>query len=487
MKKVYFILMGIFLFGYSSKGQSLISVDSLKKHVYYFASDSIEGRSLGSIKSKQVAQYIANYFESFGIKSYSDTYFHSFYHKEGQVNVIGNNVVGVIEGSDPVLKNEYIVLGAHYDHVGYEIKNGKKIIYNGADDNATGTAAIIELGRELMNNRSAFKRSIVLVAFDGEESGLLGSKAFVDDQVFPTNQIKMMLSIDMIGRYAESSSLIVGAMQTVKDGDDILLPLAQKHNIEIKKMGKNISGRTDSKYFGSAGIPALHITSGIIGPYHKPEDDAETIDYQGMEKISNLLYALTIDLSNAQELKPIRGVAAQIRNGGIPFFRYGLKANIGSGFHKYPNEFYNGKTAFSAEAGVFAQLKLSNHFAIQPEILYSTIGSDTDKGAYRNHSVTTPVSVVLAGSMNKMYDQRFYLLFGGYYTYNFSGTLDGKNVDYKTDFEEFEYGLSYGIGVEMMSLHFCVTRKHGLSGIVQDKSVADMQNRATYFTIGYMF
>lgn len=401
--------------------------------------------------------------------------------------LIGNNVVGIIEGSDSALKNEYIVLGAHFDHISYKVINDQKVIYNGADDNASGTSAIIEIARVLVQHKNSLKRSIVIVAFDGEESGLIGSMNFIEQKTVPTSNIKLMMSIDMIGRYAASHSLIVGAMGCLEDGDEMLLRIAGRHDIVIKETGKKISERTDSKPFGQVGIPALHVTSGIIGPYHKPEDDANSIDYKGMEKISGLLFDLVVETANRESLLPIRKLTQQIKNEGLPIFRYGLKANVGSSYHAYPHKFYNGKKRFSGEVGVMTQLKITNKISLQPEVLYSTLASGNENGDFRTHSITIPVSLVFATKMDKENKNRFFINLGGYYSKHFSGSEDGKSLDFKNFYQEVETGLVYGFGMEMKSVFVCINMKYGLSNIMRDVKKYEFRSRALYFSLGYMF
>lgn len=486
IKKLTAYLISIVI-SISTLGQVTISADSLKKHVYSLADDSLEGRGLGTPSGYIAANYIADYFKQIGLKTIGEDYLHPFTARLSQTVVSGNNVVGIVEGNDPVLKDEYIVLGAHFDHIAYTFKKGEMVVYNGADDNATGTAAIIELGRALVQNQGKLKRSVILVAFDGEECGLIGSQKFITQKTVPVENIKFMMSIDMIGRYAESNSLIMGAMGSVKGGDELLIEIADKHDIEIKRTGKKISVRTDSKSFGQRGIPALHVTSGIIGPYHKPEDDPESIDYEGMEKISGLLYDLTVKLANRQSIEPIRKLTDQAQNNGLPFFRYGLKANLGASYHAYKNEFFNGKRKFSVEVGLLTQFRITKNISLQPEVLYSTMASGFNNGNLRTHSLSTPVSLVIATEMNSEYNQRFYLHIGAYYSYHFSGSANGQSMDFNNTFEQNETGLTYGIGIEIMSVVVGVNFKHGLSPLMKDQTMGKITDRATYFSLGYIF
>lgn len=485
MKKLTLILC--LLLSLNSIGQVVIPADSLKKHVYFLASDSLEGRGLSTAGGRKAADYIAQHFEKIGLSKIGDSYFHPFLYKYGTTMLEGNNVVGLIESTDSLLKDEYIVLGAHFDHVSFEMVDGVKVVYNGADDNASGTSTIMELGRALVQHKDELKRSVVIVAFDGEESGLVGSGFFVKQGIVPIENVKLMMSIDMVGRHAESKSLIMGAMGTLIGGEKMLEELALKHNIEIKKTGEEISNRTDSKPFGKAGIPALHVSTGIIGPYHKPEDDAETLDYAGMGKVAGLLYELTIVTSNKESLLPIKALVDGANQAEIPLFRVGARLSVGNNHHFYPNEFYNGKSKFSFEIGLLTQFMSSEHLSLQAEVLYSSMASDFIPGNFRTHSLTTPLSIVYGTKMNQNVRQRFFVSFGAYYSYNFAGTVGGKRMDFENDFDRNETGIVYGLGLEVMSVVVSVNSRYGLSNLSKNDEYGEFKNRGTYFTLGYIF
>ena len=184
--------------------------ERLKKHVYLLASDSLRGRDAGTVDADKAAQYIVKQFEEIGIEPYYKEGFYQPFEKYGTTTY--KNIVGVIPGNDPVLKDEYIIIGAHYDHVG--VKNDK--IYNGADDNASGTATIIEMARILKARQSQLKRSIIVVAFDAEEKGLWGSN-YLTEQL-DLNKIKLMMSIDMVGWLHKGKTLRLHGAATIKDG-----------------------------------------------------------------------------------------------------------------------------------------------------------------------------------------------------------------------------------------------------------------------------
>ncbi len=485
MKKLLFTLC--LLISFNAIGQVIIPADSLKKHVYFLANDSLEGRGFSTVSGLKAANYIAAHFEKVGLARIGESYLHPFQQKYGSTILQGNNVVGIVRGSDSLLKDEYILLGAHFDHVAYDMVEGKKIVYNGADDNASGTSAIMELARALVKHKSELKRSVVIVAFDAEESGLVGSGYFVKQAIVPIEKIKLMMSIDMVGRYAESKSLAMGAMGTLVGGEKMLEVLAAKHNVDIKKTGEEISNRTDSKPFGNVGIPALHVTTGIIGPYHKPEDDAGTLDYAGMEKVSGLLYELTVVASNSEALAPIDALVVKSKNKGMPPFKLGAKLNLGSNHHYYPKEFYNGKSKFSYETGLLAQFMASEHLSLQAGALYSSMASDFIPGNFRTHSLTVPLSIVLGTKMNQDIHQRFFVTVGAYYSYHFAGTVGGKKMDFENDFDRDETGLVYGIGLEVMSVVVGVDFRYGLTELAKGAGYNEFRNRGTFFTLGYFF
>jgi aminopeptidase YwaD len=309
----------------------------------------------------------------------------------------------------------------------------------------------------------------------------------VEQNVIPVKSVKLMMSIDMIGRFEKSHSVVVMGMASMKGGNEMLFALAKQHGIKIAKTGKKISNRTDSKPFGLEGIPALHVTSGIIGNYHKPEDDAETLDYSGMEQICGLLYDMTLEAANKESIQPVRKLLAYAKSEGHPFFRYGLVANVGGSCHFYDSEFFNGKNKFSTELGLITQLKINSNFLLQPEVMYSTLASGFEGGTYRTHGITIPVSLVYGTKMNKLYENRAYLYLGGYYSYHFSGAAGGKTLDFSNTFERTETGLTYGFGMEVMSVFVNINFKYGLSNIFKNIGQGEVSSVATYISIGYLF
>jgi hypothetical protein len=210
------------------------------------------------------------------------------------------NVVAMLPGSDSILKNEYIVVGAHYDHLGFiEVNHNlythsKKEIHNGADDNASGTAGLIELAEVLASNRNPLKRSIIFVAFDAEEEGLLGSKYFISQLKSDKSKIKLMINFDMIGRMnTEQKVLIVNGNGSFKESDSILNIYANSSGMRVRFSPGNFSG-SDQFSFYNEKIPVLFFFTGVHDDYHQPTDDADKINSEGeklvLDYAANIIY-----------------------------------------------------------------------------------------------------------------------------------------------------------------------------------------------------
>jgi len=487
MHRRFLILAVAFAWAAPLAAQFSTTAEQMKEHVYILASDSLLGRGFGTPQGRKAAHYIAGEFEKAGIEPLDGEYLHPFMHRQGILNIPGNNVIGIVRGSDPELKDEYIVLGGHYDHLGWKIVDGDTAIYNGADDNATGTSSIIEIGRNLLERKSELGRSVILVAFDGEESGLIGSTHFLSDSMVLPHQVKLMFSLDMLGMLEAHNGLDMIGVSLLEDSDYLVGELAEKYDLNITKTGKKIEQRTDTAPFGKMGIPAVAPNTGTESPYHKPEDTAEKLDYEGMAKVANYMSEATLYLSSREKLSDMGGVemGEEQKDSGTKIFRAGLRLNTGSSLHNYKDQYYKGKSIFATGAGVMACIKLTGNLSIQPEVLYETKGSQHNDGVFRTHSVTTPLNLLLMTSENEYV--RSYFELGGYLSYHFGGNISGTPIDFDNNFNNQEYGLTFGIGFEVM--------KMVQVGIYFQKGLSDLNqlhdNRIThenvYFQLGYLF
>ncbi|RMF10470.1 MAG: M28 family peptidase [Candidatus Neomarinimicrobiota bacterium] len=199
------------------------------------------------------------------------------------------NVVGFIPGSDPDLKNEYIVLGAHFDHLGLggpgsgSLQPDTVAIHNGADDNASGVSGVIEAGEYLAAHRNELKRSVILMAFDGEELGLLGSKYFVNHPLVDLKQVDLMINMDMIGR-AVDHKLTIGGVGTSPDFEIYMKEFNRAYQFALG-FSQEGYGPSDHASFYTKDIPVLFFFTGTHEDYHKPSDDWEKINPEDGKKI----------------------------------------------------------------------------------------------------------------------------------------------------------------------------------------------------------
>jgi Zn-dependent M28 family amino/carboxypeptidase len=208
----------------------------------------------------------------------------------------GANVVATIRGRDPGLRDQYVVVGAHYDHLGRGEAKSSALgpqgqIYNGADDNASGTVALIEIARRLV--QAPPRRSVVLVAFSGEELGLLGSAAYVRNPAVPLERTVAMVNLDMVGRLRQERLLVFGS-ETATEFPALLDSLNRSAQFDLKYSGDGF-GRSDQESFYLARKPVLHMFTDLHEDYHRPTDDWAKINVPGLVKVA----AYTTDLVRA--------------------------------------------------------------------------------------------------------------------------------------------------------------------------------------------
>ncbi len=483
MKKLV-LLIFLALLVNSSIAQK-VDANILKKHVYTLADDSLMGRGFGTQGGRMAEEYIVSQFKDAGISPWNGSFKHPFINARVMVKIEGCNIIGWVEGSDPVLKDEFIVIGAHYDHVAYRIEDGKKIVYNGADDNASGTATVIELGRWLAKNRHLLKRSVILIAFDGEEAGLIGSNYLVKSEQIPVDKVKAMFSLDMTGMLSKYGGIDLVGNATLDNGATLLNDLAAKHSITVKNNGKKIEGQTDTAPFGKKGIPSVHVFTSTVSPYHQPEDDANLLDYDGMVKIAEFMTDVIVQLSSTETLTPDKQFLASVSGKGVRF-KAGFRLGIGAANHNYQDEFFYSKSIFAFNAGLFSQIRFSKKFSVQPELLYQSVGGKYANGTIRTHEITVPLNfrLRLFSVMDDIVENQSYIFVGPYYSYRFAGKADGKSMDFDADFYNEDYGIQYGIGFELMKTQLQITGSISLKSLGR---TADVMQQSSIISLGFQF
>ena len=282
--------------------QNRIKAETFYTHDKYLSSDKMQGRFPGTKGNNDAAAYIAKYFKKYGLKKFNDNYFQSFslFVKEGLNKVKSDsvktqNVVGYIEGSDEKLKNEFIVIGAHYDHWGWGGKNsGSKkkdtiAIHNGADDNASGVSALLCIAEELSKAAVKPKRSIIFISFSGEEEGLLGSKYFVAHLPVEKSAVKVMLNMDMVGRLNEEKQIYMGGAGTFPDGVSLMKKLGENSGLNPVIHAGEVGG-SDHVSFYKSSISVIGFHTGGHPQYHTPEDDIDLINIEGGALVAKYIY-----------------------------------------------------------------------------------------------------------------------------------------------------------------------------------------------------
>ncbi|NMB36768.1 MAG: M28 family peptidase [Bacteroidales bacterium] len=275
---------------YRGKQQEILS---------HIADDMAQGRASGTIGKQAIEQYIVRRFREYGLKPYNWHYIQSARYND---SIITRNVVGVIPAAVPT--DKYVVIGAHYDHIG-EI-NG--IIYNGADDNASGVTALINLAEmfsAMKKDGNGPGKNIIFVAFDGKEFNMCGSDHFVKNLPFPARNITCMVNMDMIGTDLEPVGfrreylIALGEERLDPKYRGILgyLSRSKKYEMDLdltyygsKDFTRLFYRMSDQHSFAKAGIPALLFTSGIHKHTYKPSDLPEIINYDVLRKRTLLIF-----------------------------------------------------------------------------------------------------------------------------------------------------------------------------------------------------
>lgn len=220
--------------------------------------------------------------------------------------VATKNVVGVLEGTGP-LADETIIIGAHYDHVGRNEFGGSLAgtneIHNGADDNASGTATVMELARRIGARKDPLPRRIVFMTFSGEEEGLLGSQYYVKNPLYPLDKTVYMINFDMVGRLNENNVLHVYGAWSTPGMDDIVAALGKSAGFSTKLTGGTggYFAASDHASFFQAGLPVLFFFTDVHPDYHRPSDDSDKINYPGMARIADLGELLLLDVARRPE------------------------------------------------------------------------------------------------------------------------------------------------------------------------------------------
>ncbi|HEY0739952.1 MAG TPA: M20/M25/M40 family metallo-hydrolase [Chryseosolibacter sp.] len=281
----------------------------IETHIKTLSDDKLEGRGTGTTGEKSASNYIIDNFKKLKLQPKGDNHtflqefaFRKGVHGEGEAGK-AYNVVGYLDNGAPTT----VIIGAHYDHLGTDGQgssldpNPKDKIHNGADDNASGVAGVLELARYFASNKTKENNNYLFLCFSGEELGLLGSKYFADHSAVDIASVNYMINMDMIGRLdPQSKTVIVHGTGTSPVWEPMLKKL-ENENIKIKTDSSG-TGPSDHTSFYLKEIPVLHFFTGSHSDYHKPSDDWEKINLAGEVEVLKIIAKLSMNLDTAPKL-----------------------------------------------------------------------------------------------------------------------------------------------------------------------------------------
>lgn len=305
----FLLFVMVFISGCQNTGNSQftpdIRADEIQLHIEWLADEARSGRLAGSHSEAEAANYIADHFRNFAMEPSGDdgTWFQPFVLSGAMAQVMGKsnhlsrNVVGMVRGTAEPAR--IILIGAHYDSQGMggfiSMHQNGDAIHQGADDNASGVAALLELAHYFARNPPL--RTVLFVAFSGEELGLLGSNWFAENPVVPIENIKAMINLDMIGRMEDDSFSVFGTGTADRWPD--IIRMANDDSLTINKVEAPGSA-SDHASFNRKMIPVLHYFTGTHDDYHRPGDTPDKINAQGTEKITRHVKRVVMQLDTLQ-------------------------------------------------------------------------------------------------------------------------------------------------------------------------------------------
>ena len=305
------VLLGALLAGPLAAQAAVPSLDKAAKRaqtdVKVLAADELGGRLTGTAGADSAAAYVARRFAQVGLQPPPGGWFQPFtvskdapavqHANLGDLN--GKNVIGILPGRDPVLRNETVIVGAHYDHLGLGgfgalDPDSAGRVHNGADDNASGTAALFAIAERLRAAPPA--RTVVFIAFSGEELGLLGSDYYVKHPLYPLSATEIMINLDMVGRL-KNDKLIVYGTGTATEIPALLDSLNWYAKFDLRPQPEGY-GPSDQTSFYAAKIPVLHFFTDLHGDYHRSSDDWDKINAQGLVRVADFAAAVATAMGN---------------------------------------------------------------------------------------------------------------------------------------------------------------------------------------------
>lgn len=322
------------------QGQQTAEPPRLLDDVKFLSDDRLQGRATGSPGADSAAAYLARRFSEVGLQPAAGGWFQSFTLGRDAPTVrprsgalTGRNVIGILPGRDPVLRNQTVILGAHYDHLGLGgfgslDPDSTGLVHNGADDNASGVAAVIQVAARLAASPPA--RTVVFIAFSGEELGLLGSAYYVKEPIYPLAGTLAMVNLDMVGRLRNGRLIVFGA-RSAKEFPALLDSLNWYAGFDLKAQGDGY-GPSDQSSFYAAKRPVLHLFTDLHEDYHRTTDDWQKINFDGLKRVADFTLGLVTALANRHAPLTFQDLPSPIpsQTGASPIVTPGYGAYLGT-------------------------------------------------------------------------------------------------------------------------------------------------------------
>jgi len=310
MIRILSVLLVIFVAVSSCKKEKPRAV-TLKDDIAFLASDSLVGRETGTPYEIKAAEYLMKRMQNIGLlpKGNAGTYFQTFTFKpktgphteaqftNGDGTITGTNVIGYLDN----VADKTVIIGAHYDHLGMggegSLYAEGEAIHNGADDNASGVGVLLKLAEKLKDTLTG--SNYLFMAFSGEEMGLLGSNFFCKNPTIDLDKANYMLNMDMVGRLREDNTLAISGTGTAPVWPQVLNSNNENFSLVLSESGM---GPSDHTSFYLQDIPVLHFFTGQHEDYHKPSDDFDKLNYEGMHQIKDYILAIIGELDDDPKL-----------------------------------------------------------------------------------------------------------------------------------------------------------------------------------------
>ena len=304
--------MGILFLGLSCRDGKIPEV-AMEEDVRILASDSLMGRETGTEGAGMASEYLAkrmedlrlkpigpdnDYYQEFSFRPRRDPHAQIEYGAATDSSLNASNLVGLIDNGG----SRTVIIGAHYDHLGMggegSLYRGDPAVHNGADDNASGVAVLLKVARMLQQWPEA-RDNYLIIFFSGEEMGLLGSNYFAKNPTLDLQDVPYMINLDMVGRLRDEKTLSVSGTGTTPVWSQMLNSLNPGFELVLSESGV---GPSDHTSFYLQDIPVLHFFTGQHEDYHKPSDDFDKLNYQGMEEIAEYIFALAREMEKQEEI-----------------------------------------------------------------------------------------------------------------------------------------------------------------------------------------